>query len=159
MSIKYFTGCNNVTGGGKNQLSNTALTALGLAETEPVNNADGVDVKPGTTAKYTRILQKVYCKTTDTLGKAGFAQNTRKGCLPAYKTRKNHLKGKYELGKMWKYRKTLKKLFTDIGFAAQGSSKGERNMYNGKNNGHVAGSKHGEPDANDYCLFPMDAAK
>ena len=156
MSIKYFIGCNNITGGGKNQLSDTGMTTLGLAETEPVDNADGVDVKPGSTAKYTRILNKVFSKTTDSIGKS-FANNV--GCLPAYKTRKDHLKGKYELGKMWKYRKTLKKLFTDIGFAAQGSSVGERNMYNGKNNGCVAGVKHSKANANDYPLYPMDQVK
>lgn len=157
MSIKYFIGCNNVTGGGKNQLSDTGMTTLGLAETEPVNNADGVDVKPGTTAKYTRILNKVFSKTTDTIGKS-FANNV--GCKPANSnTRANKLNGKYELGKMWKYRKTLKKLFTDIGFAAQASSKGERNMYNGKNNGCVASVKHSKANANDYPLYPMDQVK
>lgn len=156
MSLKYFTGCNNITGGGKNQSSDTALTALGLCETEPVNNADGVDVKPGTTAKYTRILNKVYSKTTDSFGKT-FANNV--GCSNVTKTRANRLKGKYELGKMWKYRKTLKKLLTATGqAAASGTPKGERNMYSIKGNGHT-GVKHSKAAAGDYCLYPMSSAK
>ena len=158
MSIKYFTGCNNVVGGGKNQHTGTTtgLSVLGHVETAPADTVDGVDVKPGTTSKYTRILNKVFSKTTDSIGKS-FANNV--GCLPAYKTRKNHLKGKYELGKMWKYRKTLKKLLTATGVIAQASSKGERNMYNGKNNGCVANVKHSKASSGDYPLYPMNQVK
>ena len=164
MSVGYFTGCNNITGGGKNQSSSTAQVALGIPDTEPADNADGIDVKPNrtvdsaTVSKYVRIRQKVYSKTTDTIGK-GFENNV--GCLrmKGGKGRSSYLKGKYNLGHMMKWRKTLKKIFTDIGYAAQASSVGERNMFNGKNNGTVAGRKHGAGDANDYPLYPMDGAK
>jgi hypothetical protein len=163
MTVKYFTGCNNVTGGGKNQLSSTALDALGISDTEPVSNADGIDVKPNRTVdsitvpKYIRIRQKVYSKTGDTIGK-GFENNV--GCLSQKggKARVSHLKGKYNLGHMWKYRKTLKRLFTDIGFAAAGSSVGERNTYNGKGNGHT-GTKNSKAAAGDYPLYPLDGVK
>jgi hypothetical protein len=165
MSIKYFTGCNNITGGGKNQSSDTALDSLGIADTEPADNADGVDLKPNRTVdsatdtQYTRIRRKIYSKTGDTYGKS-FANNV--GCKPANSnTRVSRIKGgsKYNLGRMWKYRKTLKRLFTDIGFAAQGSSVGIRNMYNGKNNGCVADVKHSKANANDYPMYPMDGNK
>lgn len=164
MSIKYFTGCNNITGGGKNQSSDTALDSLGLPDTEPADNADGIDAKgQGQGSKWDRIRKKIYSKTTDTYGKTGkFSANTMKGCKPANSnTRANRIRGsaKYNLGRMYKYRKTLKKIFTDIGFAAQGSSVGERNMYNGKNNGCVADVKHSKANANDYPLYPMDGAK
>lgn len=160
---KYFTGCNNVTSGGKNQSSDTAQDVLGIPDTEPVDNADGSDVKPNRTVdsitvpKYIRARQKVYSKTGDSIGKA-FENNA--GCLgmKGGKSRASRLKGKYELGKMWKWRKNLKRLFTDIGFAAQASSVGERNLYNGKNNGHT-GTKHSKAHANDYPLYPMDGAK
>ena len=164
MSIKYFTGTNLITGGGKCQNStDTKLDSLGIADTEPVNTADGVDVKPGTVAKYNRILKKIYSKTTDTYGKTAlFSAECMKGCKPANSnTRASRIRGsaKYNLGKLVKYRKTLKKLFTDIGFSAQGSSVGERNMYNGKNNGCVADVKHSKANENDYPLYPMDGAK
>ena len=146
MSVKYFTGCNNVTSGGKNQSSDTALDVLGLPDTQPVNNADGTDAKgQGKGSKWDRIIAKVYSATAIQM-KGGKARGTK-------------LIGKYNLGHMVKYRKTLKKLFTDIGFAAQGSSVGERNMYNGKNNGCVAGVKHSKANANDYPLYPLDGAK
>jgi len=166
MSIKYFTGCNNVTGGGKNQSSDTALDSLGIADTEPsATNEDGIDVKPNRTVDsitdttYTRIRHKIYSKTGDSYGKS-FANNV--GCRPANSnTRASRIKGgsKYNLGRMWKYRKTLKRLFTDIGYTAQNGSFGIRNMYNGKNNGCVAGVKHSKANANDYPMYPMDGAK
>ena len=164
MSIKYFTGTNLITGGGKCQNdTDSALKSLGIADTEPVNTADGVDAKPHSVSKYGRILKKIYSKTTDTYGKTGlFSAEVMKGCKPANSnTRASRIKGgsKYNLGRMWKYRKTLKKLFTDIGFAAQGSSFGERNMYNGKNNGYVANVKHSKANANYYPLYPMDQVK
>ena len=163
MSIKYFTGCNNITGGGKNQSSDSALKSLGIADTEPVNTADGVDAKPHSVSKYGRILKKIYSKTTDTYGKTAlFSAECMKGCKPANSnTRASRIRGsaKYNLGKLVKYRKTLKKLFTDIGFSAQGSSVGERNMYNDKNNGCVADVKHSKANENDYPLYPMDGAK
>jgi hypothetical protein len=122
MSVKYFTGCNNVTSGGKNQSSDTALDVLGLPDTEPADNADGIDAKgQGKGSKWDRIKSKVY--STSALQMKGGKQRTTK------------LTGKYDLGKMMKYRKTLKKLYTDIGFAAHGASKGERNMFSGKGDG------------------------
>jgi len=145
MSVKYFTGCNNVTSGGKNQSSDTALDVLGLPDTEPSNNEDGIDAKgQGKGSKWDRIKAKVYSATALQM-KGGKARST-------------HLTGKYDLGKMVKYRKTLKKIFTDIGFAAQGSSVGERNLYNGKNNGHT-GTKNSKANANDYPLYPLDGGK
>ena len=164
MSIKYFIGTNLVTGGGKCQNdTDTALASLGLAETEPSNTEDGVDAKPHSVSKYGRILKKIYSKTTDTYGKTGlFSAEGMKGCKPANSnTRASRIRGsaKYNLGRLVKYRKTLKKLFTDIGFAAQGDSVGERNMYNGKNNGTVAGVKYSKADENDYPMYPMDGAK
>jgi hypothetical protein len=163
MSIKYFTGCNNITGGGKNQSSDTALVSLGIADTEPADNADGIDAKPHNVSKYGRILKKIYSKTTDTYGKSTlFSATCMKGCKPANSnTRASRIRGsaKYNLGRLVKYRKTLKKLFTDIGFTAQASSVGERNMYNGKNNGCVADVKHSKANENDYPMYPMDGAK
>jgi hypothetical protein len=144
MSVKYFTGCNNITSGGKNQSSDTAQDVLGLPDTEPVNNADGVDVKPGTTSKYQWIKAKVY--STSALGMKGG------------KSRDTKFVGKYNLGHKVKYRKMLKKLYTDIGFAAHGASKGERNMFSGKGDGHE-GNKNNKADANDSVLYPMDGVK
>jgi len=140
------------------------ITSLGLSETKPsATNEDGIDVKPNRTvdsitdSKYTRIRTKVYSKTGDSIGKA-FENNV--GCLGMRggKARASMLKGKYELGKMWKYRKTLKRLMTDIGFTAQSNSKGERNLYNGKNIGRIGNYKSIE-DANDQCLFPISGLK
>ena len=167
MSIKYFTGTNLITGGGKCQNdTDTKLDSLGIADTEPsATNEDGIDVKPNRTVDsitdttYTRIRHKIYSKTGDSYGKS-FANNV--GCRPANSnTRASRIKGgsKYNLGRMWKYRKTLKRLFTDIGYTAQSGSFGIRNMYNGKNNGCVAGVKHSKANANDYPMYPMDGAK
>lgn len=163
MSIGYFTGCNNVTGGGKNQSSDTALDSLGLPDTEPSDNEDGIDVKPNRTVdsitvpKYIRIRQKVYSKTGDSIGK-GFENNV--GCLgmKGGKSRSSYFKAKYNLGHKMKWRKTLKKMFTDIGFLAHGSSIGERNTYNGKGDGHEGG-KHSKAHANQSPLYPLDGAK
>ena len=167
MSINYFIGTNLITGGGKCQNSgDTKLDSLGIADTEPsVTNEDGIDVKPNRTVDsvtdttYTRIRHKIYSKTGDSYGKS-FANNV--GCKPANSnTRASRIKGgsKYNLGRMWKYRKTLKRLFTDIGYTAQSGSFGIRNMYNGKNNGCVADVKHSKANANDYPMYPMDGAK
>ena len=175
MGVKYFIGTNldtrNTKASGDVKTYPTSrsgkttgdLTSMGLPETEPVSGEDGIDVKPNRTvdsatqSKYTRIRTKVYSKTGDSIGKA-FENNV--GCLGMQggKGRVSKLKGKYELGKMWKYRKTLKRLFTDIGYTAQSGSVGERNLYNGKNNGRVGNYKSIE-DANDYCLFPLSALK
>jgi hypothetical protein len=145
MSVKYFTGCNNVTSGGKNQSSDTALDVLGLPDTEPADNADGIDAKgQGKGSKWDRIKAKVYSASAIQM-KGGKARGTK-------------LTGKYDLGKMMKYRKTLKKLYTDIGFAAHGTSKGERNMFSGKGDGHE-GNKNNKADANDSPLYPMDGVK
>jgi hypothetical protein len=185
--IKYFIGTNldtrntKVSGDVKTYPTSRSgkttgdLTSLGLPETEPSQtNEDGIDVKPNRTvdsttdSKYTRVRIKCYTKTGDTIGKSGSTapwvnQSNNAGCLvnkggTSGKSRVSMLKGKYEHGKMWKYRKTLKRLFTDIGFTAQNASVGERNMYNGKNNGRVGNYKSIE-DANDYCLYPMSALK
>lgn len=185
MTIKYFTGCNldtrNTKASGDVKTYPTSrsgktlqdLTSMGIAETEPSAAAkDGIDVKPNrtvdsiTSSKYTRIRQKVYSKTGDSIGK-GFENNV--GCRVNYgaanpatgtpKTRVSKLKGKYELGKMWKYRKTLKKIFTATGVAAQAGSVGERNMYNGKNNGRVGNYKTASGGATEYPLYPLNALK
>ena len=178
MTIKYFTGSNldtrNVKASGdvktyptsRSGKSTSVLTTMGLPETEPAANEDGIDPKPDRNlSKYTLILYKVFSKTTDTLGKS-FENNV--GCRVNYgaanpatgtpKTRVSKLKGKYEHGKMWKYRKTLKRLMTDIGFTAQSGSIGERNMYNGKNIGRIGNYKSIE-DANDQCQFPLSGLK
>jgi hypothetical protein len=163
MSIKYFTGCNNVTSGGKNQSSDSALVSLGLPDTEPVSGADGIDVKPNrtvdsaTVAKYVRMRQKVYSKTGDTIGK-GFENNV--GCLgmKGGKGRASYFKAKYNLGHKMKWRKTLKKMFTDIGHTAHSGGIGERNMFTGKGDGHE-GNKNNKADANDSPLYPLDGAK
>ena len=96
-------------------------------------------------------------KTGDTIGKA-FENNA--GCIgnKGGKGRASKLKGKYELGKMWKWRKSLKRLVTDIGYAAHRGSVGERSMFSGKGDGHE-GNKHSKADANDSPLYPMDGAK
>ena len=177
MTIKYFTGCNldtrNTKASGDVKTYPTSrsgktlqdLTSMGLAETEPADNADGTDPKPdrtvdsATAAKYVRIRRKVYSKTGDTIGKS-FANNV--GCRQSRGTTKSRvsmLTGKYEQGKMWKYRKTLKRLFTATGFAAQASSIGERNMFNGKNNGRVGNYKTASGGATEYPLYPLNALK
>jgi hypothetical protein len=154
MSVKYFTGTNNSTS--KNQTSDTAMTALGLCETEPVNNVDGMDIKPGTLSVYDRIRRKVYTKTTDSHGKS-FANNA--GASNVTKTRANRLIGKYDLGKMYKYRKTLKKLFTATGTAAASSgNKGHRNMFTLKGKG-CASAKNTKAASTDNPLYPMDDSK
>jgi hypothetical protein len=163
MSINYFTGTNNSTS--KNQTSDTAMTALGLCETEPVAGVDGLVPKPNvadaaTAATnltiYQRIRQKVYSKTSDGHGKS-FANNV--GCQNITKTRADRLSGKYELGKMWKYRKTLKKLFTATGNAAASSGNlGMRNMYTLKGKG-CASAKNTKPAGTDNPLYPMDDSK
>ena len=176
MTIKYFIGTNldtrntKVSGDVKTYPTSRSgkttgdLDSLGLPNTEPGANEDGVDPKPDRNlSKWELIRRKVYAKTGDSIGKAGFDLNTNKGCLvnlggSSSKSRVSRLKGKYEHGKMWKYRKTLKRLFTDIGFAAQSGSIGERNLYNGKNNGRVGNYKSIE-DANDYCLYPLSKLK
>lgn len=157
MTVKYFTGSNNVVGGGKNQTSDTGLTTLGFAETHPVNNADGVDVKNQGSAqsKYVVITQKVLSKTTDSFGKS-FANNN--GCLTVNKARVDKLKHKHSLHHMLKYRKHLKKMMTATGFAANGSSKGERNMYNGKGKGDTT-AKNYKGAATDYPLYPLSETK
>ena len=109
------------------------------------NNADGIDTKgQGVGSKWDRIKAKVYSATALQM-KGGKARTTK-------------LTGKYDLGKMVKYRKTLKKLFTDIGFAAHGASVGERNMFSGKGDGHE-GNKNNKADANDSPLYPLDGGK
>jgi hypothetical protein len=134
MSVKYFTGNNLDTRNTKasgdvktyptSRSGLTAPTSWALPETEPVDNADGVDVKPNRTVdsitvpKYIRIRQKVYSKTGDSIGK-GFENNV--GCISnkggtSGKARASHLKGKYNLGHMWRWRKTLKKMHTAAGF-------------------------------------------
>jgi hypothetical protein len=187
MTIKYFTGSNldtrntKVSGDVKTYPTSRSgkttgdLTSLGLPETEPsATDEDGIDVKPNRTvdstvaSKYVRIRRKVYAKTGDTYGKTGAQANCNKGVRVNYgaanpatgtpKTRVSALKGKYEHGKMWKYRKTLKRLMTDIGFTAQNASVGERNMFNGKNIGRIGNYKSIE-DANDQCLYPLSGLK
>jgi hypothetical protein len=176
MSIKYFTGnrldghVTKASGDVKtyptSRSGKTALTALGLAETEPVAAVDGMEPKPnvadGATAAtnltvYQRIRQKVYSKTTDGQGKS-FANNA--GAKPGNSnTRANKLVGKYELGKMWKYRKTLKKLFTATGTAAASSGNlGHRNMYTLKGKA-CATAKNNVAAGTDNPLFPLDSTK
>jgi hypothetical protein len=151
MSIKYFTGSNVAANNYAGKVATlTSMTSFWYPETPPVNNADGVDVKPGTTAKFTRIAAKVH-NTSALKIKGGKGRGTM--CI-----------AKYELGKMWKYRKTLKKLMTAAGFAATGTSKGERSMYNNKGNGNTgdtARPKNAQqtPLADSYELWPMDAGK
>jgi hypothetical protein len=154
MSLNYFTGCNNIAQAGhKNPLSDTGLTALGLLETEPSANEGGLTPKgQGKGNTYTRIRTKVYSKTGDTGGK-----NYTHGCKPGNSnTRASHLKGKYNLGHMWKYRKCLKKTLDD----AKGTTAnaGVRNMFTNKGAGHT-GTKHSKPAAAQQVYFPMDQAK
>ena len=163
MSVKYFTGTNNSTS--KNQTGDTAVTPQGLCETEPVAAVDGMVPKPkradtATAATnmtvYQRIRQKIYSKTTDGHGKS-FANNV--GCQNITKTRANRLAGKYNLGQMWKYRKTLKKLLTATGeAAATGTPLGHRNMFSAKGQGG-ASAKNSKPAGTDYPLYPMDDSK
>jgi hypothetical protein len=153
MSIKYFTG-NNVAG---NSCSGkigtlTAPTAFWYPETAPVNNVDGIDAKgQGVGSKFDRIKAKVH-STSALAIKGGKGRGTF--CV-----------AKYDLGKMWKYRKTLKKLLTAAGASAStGTPKGERNMYSLKGNGNTgdtAAPKNVQqtPLADSYELWPIDAGK
>lgn len=146
MSQKYFTGSNNVVGGGKNQLGDTGLTKLGKPETVPVDTVDGIDAKgQGKGSKWDRIYAKMY-STTALEMKGGKARTTK-------------LIGKYNLGRMWKYRKTLKKLFTATGAAAAtGTPKGERNMFSLKGQSN-ARAKHSKGAATDNTLYPISQTK
>ena len=146
MSIKYFTG-NNLKG----KMAGSGLTAptqFYLPETAPVNGADGIDRKGHVAlSKYEAALAKVYSSS---------AQNVTK-------TRGAAMIGKYELGKLWKWRKTLKKLHTAAGHAV-GAAVGERNMFTTKGNGNTgdtARPKNAQqtPLADSYELFPIDAGK
>jgi hypothetical protein len=153
MSIKYFTG-NNVAGNshsGKDSAL-TAPTYYWFPETVPVDNVDGIDAKgQGVGSKWDRISAKVH--GTSVLG------------IKGGKSRGTYCRGKYELGKMWKYRKNLKKLMTAAGASAStGTPKGERNMYSLKGNGNTGDTARPKnfqqtPLADSYELFPIDAGK
>jgi hypothetical protein len=72
--------------------------------------------------------------------------------------------GKYEHGKMVKYRKTLKKLMTAAGFTSSAGSVGERNMYSEKGNGNAGDTAKPKNDqslplADSFELYPIDAGK
>lgn len=142
MSNNYFTG-NNLKGK-KAGSGKTAPTKYYLPETEPLNNVDGIDAKgQGKGSKWDRIKSKVYSAS---------AQNVTK-------TRAAAFIGKYNLGRKWKYRKTLKKLLTATGAAAStGTPKGERNMFSDKGNGHT-GTKNSAPAATQHPLYPIDSTK
>jgi hypothetical protein len=151
MSIKYFTGNNvatNTVAGKIGTLS--APTSFWYPETIPVNNADGIDAKgQGIGSKFDRIKAKVH--GTSILG------------IKGGKSRGTYCRGKYELGKMYKYRKTLKKLHTAAGHTA-GSSVGERNMFTTKGNGNTGDTAMPKnvqqtPLADSYELYPIDAGK
>ena len=154
MSIKYFTGCNldghstkssgDVKTYPTSRSGDTKPTKWYLPETAPVAGADGIDRKGhAALSKYEAALAKVYSAS---------AQNVTK-------TRAAALIGKYDFGKMWKYRKTLKKILTATGTAAAtGSPVGERNMFSDKGNGHT-GTKHSKAAATDHALYPIAQAK
>jgi hypothetical protein len=145
-TIAYVEGVEAARNGG------TALTAFWYPETAPLNNQDGTDAKgQGKGSKWDRIKAKVH-STTALAMKGGKARGTY--CI-----------GKYELGKMWKYRKTLKKQFSAAGFAV-GGAVGERNMYTSKGNGNTGSTAKTKtalngivPLADSYELFPIDAGK
>lgn len=126
----------------------TAPTLWWVPETPPVAGADGIDRKGhAALSKYEAVIAKVHSTS---------AANVTK-------TRGNACIGKYELGKMWKYRKTLKKLHTAAGHAV-GAAVGERNMFTTKGNGNTGATARPKnfqqtPLADSYELFPIDAGK
>jgi hypothetical protein len=158
MSIKYFTGSNASSYAVKtrtgsldyptSRLGATALTYFWFPETEPADNADGIDAKgQGKGSKWDRVSAKIHSTT---------AQNHTK-------TRAAACIGKYNLGRLVKYRKTMKKLASAAGFTA-GGAKGERNMFSNKGNGNTgdtAKTKNNQclPLADSYELYPIDAGK
>jgi hypothetical protein len=156
MSLKYFTGNNldahstkssgDVKTYPTSRSGDTKPTVAWFPETEPVNNADGIDAKgQGVGSKWDRMKAKVH-STSALAMKGGKARGTY--CI-----------GKYELGKMWKYRKTLKKILSATGqAAASGTPKGERNMFSDKGAGHT-GTKHSKAAATDHALYPIAQAK
>jgi hypothetical protein len=157
MSVKYFTGNNlnahstkssgDVKTYPTSRSGSTKPTAWWLPETAPVNNADGIDAKgQGVGSKYDRVLAKISSSS---------AQNVTK-------TRGSAPIGKYNLGRMMKWRKTLKKLHTAAGFSA-GGAKGERNMFTAKGNNNTGGTSQPKnsnpPLADHYPLYPIDQGK
>ena len=151
MSMSYFTGSNAATNTAATKDSrHTAMTYYWFPETEPVNNADGIDAKgQGKGSKWDRIKSKIH-STTAIRQKGGKARGA--ACI-----------GKYNLGRMIKYRKTLKKLHTAAGHAV-GAAKGERNMFTTKGNGNTGNTARPKnaqslPLADSYELFPIDAGK
>lgn len=150
--IKQFTGSNVATNSQSGKIGTlTAPTYFWFPETEPADNADGIDAKgQGKGSKWDRVSAKVH--STTALQQKGGKQRAA-ACV-----------GKYDLGRMWKYRKTMKRLMTAAGFSATGTSKGERSMYNNKGNGNTgdtARPKNAQqtPLADSYELFPIDAGK
>jgi hypothetical protein len=166
MSMNYFTGCNlnayttKVQGTAKtgyptSRYGGTKLTAFGLCETEPSANEGGLTPKgQGHGNVYVRLRKKVYTKTTDSHGKSFANYGVRPGNS---NTRANGLGGaKYDLAKMWKYRKTLKKTLDNA--VGTTTNKGCRNMYTNKGAGHT-GTKHSKPAAAQQVYWPMDQGK
>lgn len=149
MSIKYFTGCNvagNTVAGKIGTL--TAPTYFWHPETAPANNQDGIDAKgQGKGSKWDRIKAKVHSTSA-----ANHTKTRGAACI-----------GKYNLGRMYKYRKTMKKLATAAGFAV-GGAVGERNMFSNKGNGNTGDTAMPKnvqqtPLADSYEVFPIDAGK
>jgi hypothetical protein len=62
MSIKYFTGNNVASNSASGKIGTlTAPTSFWFPETEPVDNADGIDAKgQGVGSKWDRISAKVH---------------------------------------------------------------------------------------------------
>lgn len=166
MSIKYFTGNNLDATNTKTKSNGTTVayveskeasrsgltkpTKWYLPETAPAAGVDGIDRKGhAALSKYEAVLAKIYSASA----------------LPASKTRGAALIGKHDHGKMWKYRKTLKKLLTAAGAtASSGTPKGERNMYSLKGNGNTGDTvrpKNAQqtPLADSYELWPIDQGK
>jgi hypothetical protein len=149
--MSYFTGSNAAANSyGVKDSRHTVMTYFWFPETEPADNADGIDAKgQGVGSKWDRISAKIH--STTALQQKGGKQRAA-ACI-----------GKYELGKMHKYRKTLKKLHSAAGHTA-GASVGERNMFSTKGNGNTgdtARPKNAQslPLADSYELFPIDAGK
>jgi hypothetical protein len=151
MSIKYFTGSNAAANTyGVKDSRHTVMTYFWFPETAPADNQDGIDAKgQGKGSKWDRISAKVH--STTALQQKGGKQRAA-ACI-----------GKYDLGRMYKYRKNLKKLATAAGFAV-GGAVGERNMFSNKGNGNTGDTAMPKnvqslPLADSYELFPIDAGK
>lgn len=172
MSIKYFTG-NNVFSANRVPAANSSASWSSIATTtfgkpeNPLSTSHEGGFSPrqraATDTHYRRILDKMIASSSNAMV---FVQGSNQKAIEnpggsGNKTRSVRLRGKYELGKLWKYRKTLKKLLdtgVDGAGAASAANKGIRNMFTKKGAGETTRSPGWTP-ANHYAMYPIHKTK